>query len=51
MELKEFIKNTITEISDAVTENKKELNDKEIVVNPEKIKIIPIEEETLYFLF
>lgn len=51
MELKEFIKNTITEISDAVTENKKELNDKEIVVNSEKIKIIPIEEETLYFLF
>lgn len=39
MELKEFIKNAISSISEAIIESQKELNDKGVIVNPEKTEI------------
>lgn len=39
MELKEFIKNTITSISAAIIESQEELKDDGVIVNPEKVEI------------
>tara|TARA_R110002110_G_scaffold414041_2_gene642821 strand:- start:12 stop:401 length:390 start_codon:yes stop_codon:yes gene_type:complete len=39
MDLKEFIKNTISSISEAIIESQTELKDKGIIVNPEKMEI------------
>lgn len=39
MDLKDFIKNTITSISEAVLESQNELSDKGVIVNPEKVEI------------
>jgi hypothetical protein len=39
MDLKEFIKNTISSISEAILESQKELEDKGVIVNPEKTEI------------
>ena len=39
MELKDFIKNTISSISLAIIESQEELKDKGVIVNPEKVEI------------
>ena len=39
MNLKDFIKNTITSISEAIVESQNELSEKGVIVNPEKIEI------------
>lgn len=39
MDLKDFIKNTITSISLAIQESQDELQDKDVIVNPEKVEI------------
>ncbi len=39
MELKDFIKNTISSISEAILESQEELNSKGILVNPEKYEV------------
>lgn len=39
MELKDFIKNTISSISLAVIESQGELKDKGVIVNPEKVDV------------
>jgi hypothetical protein len=39
MELKDFIKNTISSISLAISESQEELKDKGVIINPEKIEI------------
>jgi hypothetical protein len=39
MKLKEFIKETITSISDAIVESQLELGEKGVIVNPEKVEI------------
>lgn len=39
MELTEFIKNTISSISVAIIESQEELNNKGVIVNPEKLEI------------
>lgn len=39
MDLKDFIKNTITSISLAIQESQEELQDKDVIVNPEKVEI------------
>ena len=39
MDLKEFIKNTISSISEAISESQNELKDKGVIVNPEKTEI------------
>lgn len=39
MELKNFIKNTISAISNAIIESQEELKDKGVIVNPEKVEI------------
>ena len=39
MNLKDFIKNTISSISEAIVESQNELKDKGIIVNPEKTEI------------
>lgn len=39
MKLKEFIKETITSISDAIIESQIELESKGVIVNPEKVEI------------
>ena len=39
MDLKDFIKNTISSISEAIIESQDELKDKGIIVNPEKTEI------------
>lgn len=39
MDLKDFIKNTISSISLAIIESQLELNDKGVIVNPEKVEI------------
>jgi hypothetical protein len=38
MELKDFIKNTISSISLAISESQEELKDKDVIINPEKIE-------------
>ncbi|RPD98570.1 hypothetical protein EGM88_05090 [Aureibaculum marinum] len=39
MDLKDFIKNTISSISEAIIESQTELKDKGVIVNPEKTEI------------
>lgn len=39
MELKNFIKNTIISISEAIKESQSELKDKGVIVNPETVEI------------
>ena len=39
MDLKDFIKNTISSISSAIVESQEELGEKGVIVNPEKIEI------------
>jgi hypothetical protein len=39
MDLKDFIKNTISSISEAILESQDELKDKGVIVNPEKVEI------------
>lgn len=39
MDLKDFIKNTISSISEAIVESQNELKDKGVIVNPEKTEI------------
>lgn len=39
MDLKDFIKTTISSISIAIIESQQELNDKGVIVNPEKVEI------------
>jgi hypothetical protein len=39
MDLKDFIKNTITSISTAILESQEELSEKGVIVNPEKVEI------------
>lgn len=39
MELKDFIKNTISSISEAILESQEELNSKGVLVNPEKYEV------------
>ena len=39
MDLKDFIKNTISSISLAIVESQEELQDKGVIVNPEKVEI------------
>jgi hypothetical protein len=39
MDLKHFIKNTISSISEAIVESQQELSDKGVLVNPEKLEI------------
>ena len=39
MDLKDFIKNTITSISEAILESQSELSEKGVMVNPEKVEI------------
>ena len=39
MDLKDFIKNTISSISIAIIESQLELNDKGVIVNPEKVEM------------
>lgn len=39
MDLKDFIKNTITSISEAILESQSELSEKRVIVNPEKVEI------------
>ena len=39
MEVKEFIKQTIVQISDAITESQKELESKNVIINPERTAI------------
>ena len=39
MDLKDFIKNTISSISTAIVESQQELNEKGVIVNPEKMAI------------
>jgi len=39
MDLKDFIKNTISSISEAILESQAELKDKGVIVNPEKVEI------------
>ena len=39
MDLKDFIKNTISSISEAITESQDELKDKGVIINPEKMAI------------
>jgi hypothetical protein len=39
MDLKDFIKNTITSISLAIQQSQDELQDKDVIVNPEKVEI------------
>ena len=39
MDLKDYIKNTITAISDAIIESQNELSDKGVIVNPEKVEV------------
>lgn len=39
MELKDFIKNTISSISLAIIESQEELKEKGVIVNPEKVEI------------
>lgn len=39
MDLKDFIKNTIASISEAILESQEELKDKGVIVNPEKTEI------------
>ncbi len=39
MDLKDFIKNTISSISEAILESQEELKDKGVIVNPEKTEI------------
>ena len=39
MDLNDFIKNTISSISDAIVESQDELKDKGVIVNPEKLGI------------
>jgi hypothetical protein len=39
MKLKEFIKETINSISEAIIESQEELKDKGVIVNPEKVEI------------
>lgn len=39
MDLKDFIKNTISSISLAIIEGQEELKDKGVIVNPEKVEI------------
>ena len=39
MDLKDFIKNTITSISEAILESQSELSEKGVIVNPEKLEI------------
>lgn len=39
MELKEFIKNSITSISEAILESQTELKEKGVLVNPEKFEV------------
>lgn len=39
MDLKDFIKNTITSISEAILESQEKLKDKDVLVNPEKVEI------------
>ncbi|MEC7264587.1 MAG: hypothetical protein VXW38_12675 [Bacteroidota bacterium] len=39
MDLKDYIKNTITAISEAIIESQEELSDKGVIVNPEKVEV------------
>tara|TARA_R110000744_G_scaffold279424_1_gene391669 strand:+ start:427 stop:816 length:390 start_codon:yes stop_codon:yes gene_type:complete len=39
MDLKDYIKNTISAISEAIRESQQELADKGVIVNPEKVEI------------
>lgn len=39
MNLKDFIKNTISSISEAILESQEELSEKRVIVNPEKVEI------------
>ncbi len=39
MELKDFIKNTISSICDAIVESQNELDDSGVIINPEKLGI------------
>ncbi len=39
MDLKDFIKNTISSISEAIVESQNELKEKGVIVNPEKTEI------------
>jgi hypothetical protein len=39
MDLKDFIKSTISSISNAIIESQLELNDKGVIVNPEKLEV------------
>jgi hypothetical protein len=39
MDLKDFIKNTITSISEAILESQNELSEKGVIINPEKVEI------------
>jgi len=39
MDLKDFIKNTISSISEAIIESQEELKDKGVIINPEKTEI------------
>jgi hypothetical protein len=39
MDLKDFIKNTISAISEAILESQEELSEKGVIVNPEKVEI------------